>query len=137
MPRALALAAIVAIVAMTLPGCGAGGTQDGDGTAPTSTAPFDCSGLADRWVAIQQEYLDRLGDADRAEVDGGSERVDAAAAWFGPAVIEQVRDARNVGCDQDLEAGSELLCARFGLLEPGGEAAQEVVDDLVAGCATD
>ena len=134
MLRALAL---VATLTISSAGCTDDGSHDGDETAPSFTAAFDCTGLADRWATIQQSYLDRLGDADAAELDSGSARVDAAAAWFGPAMIEQVRDARNVGCSDEFEAGSALLCARLGQLEPGGEAAAAVVDDLTSTCESE
>lgn len=102
------------------------------GDDDSETGP--CVGLADRWATIQQGYLDRLGDADTAELDRGSARVDDAAEWFGPAMIEQVRDAQGVGCADEFQAGSVLLCARIDRLEPGGEAAEQAVAYLASSC---
>ena len=118
--RALTIGGLVLVLAG---GCGDGNAESGP-----------CAGVADRWARIQQEYLDRLGDADTAELDAGSARVEAAAAWFGPAVIEQVRDARAVGCAEEFVAGSALLCDRLDHLGPSGEAAERVVADLASNC---
>ncbi|MEM9037482.1 MAG: hypothetical protein AAGD18_23020 [Actinomycetota bacterium] len=103
-------------------------------TTPTTSGLFTCDGLADRWARIQQDYLDRLGDADAAELAGGSDRVNAAGAFLGPALVEQVRDAEAVGCGDTLQAGSADLCSRMERLTSGGEAADEVIARLMSAC---
>ena len=74
-----------------------------------------CDGLADRWVILQQTYLDRLGDATSDEIEAGSERVQAAGLFIGQAMIEQVRDVQAVGCQDELVSGSEALCSRISI----------------------
>ncbi|MEO1060803.1 MAG: hypothetical protein AAFZ07_05245 [Actinomycetota bacterium] len=123
------LAALAAAL-LCLAGCGG----DDAVSEPPESAAVDCRGPADRWARIQQGYLDRISDADLDELTAGSPRIDEANEWFGPAMIEQVRDAAAVGCDDEFVAGSPLLCARLDGLEPAGEAGERVVADLDASC---
>ncbi len=101
---------------------------------PDFEPAYDCAGLADRWVDLQQEYLDRLGDADAAEFEAGSPRMDAAISWLGQALIEQGRDVRAVGCEAELVSGSEPLCSRLEQLDPGGGAGIAAIDLLRNPC---
>lgn len=123
---------IVWLVALLISACGNGGTGDSDSAALDSS--FTCDGLADRWVVIQQEYLDRLGNADAKELDEGTDRVDSAQQWVSQAMLEQVRDAQAVGCAGQLSVGAAALCSRVVLLEPGGGAADSVVETFRDGC---
>ena len=111
-----------------------------DGPAPAADtaaerfeASLGCDGLADRWAALQQEYLDRLGAATAVDLAEQSPAVASAGRWLGNAMIEQTRDADAVGCT-DLVAGSDALCARIGRLSAAGEAAEIVLSNLRAGC---
>ncbi|MEM8904920.1 MAG: hypothetical protein AAGF02_14560 [Actinomycetota bacterium] len=106
----------------------------GCGDADTDAS---CIGVADRWATLQQGYLDRLGDAGLGELDPESDRVRAADEWFGPAMIEQARDADAVDCTAVFRAGAPLLCARTDRLAAAGPVGQRVVDDLASECADD
>lgn len=108
--------------------------SDADATDADFDAAFDCSGLADRWVVLQQSYLDRLGEADAAEIAEGSARTQAAGLFIGQAMIEQVRDVQAVGCQDELVSGSDALCSRIDQLEPAGEAGRGVVASLRETC---
>lgn len=112
----------------------------GDQPATTSEAgderfeaALGCDGLADRWAALQQEYLDRLGTATAADLAEPSPAVASADRWLGSAMIEQTRDADAVGCT-GLVSGSDALCARVGQLAAAGEAAQIALENLHDGC---
>ena len=109
--------------------------------ANSATATFDpalgCDGLADRWIRLQQSFLDQLADATAAELATGSERIDAANRFLGGALIEQARDASAVGCDVEVSSGAPALCERIDALEAGGEAGAAVIDQLERDCHAD
>jgi len=123
---------IVTFVALLVSGCGNGGTGDAD--AGVLGSSFSCDGLADRWVVIQQGYLDKLGGADTTELDESTDRVASAQQWVSQAMLEQVRDAQAIGCADELSMGAPALCSRVALLEPGGAAAESVVETLRDSC---
>lgn len=125
---------IILATVLGLASCASTGPAPAADQADALTGSTACDGLADRWVVIQQTYLDRLGDADAEELRNRSDRVLAAGAWVGQALLEQVRDARAVGCDEELVAGSSALCNRVPALEAGGEAAADVLDGLSSNC---
>ena len=135
-PGTVVLASVAVLVAV--PALAACSSDDGtdEATAPSFTAAFDCDGLADRWIRLQQSFLDRLGDASTAELDAGSDRVRSANSWLGGALIEQARDIRAVGCEVELRAGAPALCSRLGALEPQGDAGAGVVAALEFECAS-
>ncbi|MEM7095021.1 MAG: hypothetical protein AAF567_18615 [Actinomycetota bacterium] len=108
--------------------------------APTPTvvpaegaATITCDGLAQRWAVLQQEYLDRLGEASQAELDEPSRAVLEAHAFIGRASIEQARDQDLAGCT-DLVPGSAEYCAFIPSLGPSGEAGAIVLERLQSEC---
>jgi hypothetical protein len=94
----------------------------------------ECAGRADFWIAIQQEYLDRLGDAAASDFDQPTEGVAAAGEWVGTALHEFVGEADSVGCAAEVRSGSPLICSRLNRLQPAGEAGDLVLDQLLARC---
>jgi hypothetical protein len=122
------LTRVAILVLLVATGCGA------DDTSAPVAEMMSCGGLADRWVRIQQDYLDRLDDADEVEFAEPSDRVNAAALWIGQAMLEQIRDSNSVGCDAELESGSPALCERVERLTTRGGAAAAVVEKLRDGC---
>lgn len=92
-----------------------------------------CDGLADRWQRIQQDYLDRLGDAGLD--DAG--RIEPAGAWLAQALLEQVRDAESLGCEQIFRPGSPELCARLDELTDRGPAGRRALAALTQSCEPD
>lgn len=105
----------------------------GGSTGAQFEAALGCDGLADRWAALQQEYLDRLGTATAADLAEPSPAVAGAGQWLGSAMIEQTRDADAVGCTE-LVSGSDALCSRVHQLTAAGEAAQIALEGLHDSC---
>lgn len=126
------------VVATACGSDGPAGSPDIDAPTATATptfeAAFDCAGLADRWGRLQQEFLDRLGDADAAELEDGSDRVATAQRWIGNAMIEQARDSAAVGCETELTSGSAPLCDQLDAMTAGGEAAEFALAALRSTC---
>lgn len=118
----------VAVCAVLVVGCGE--TQD-EGTTDGNDL---CPERADFWVAIQQDYLDRLGDASVAELEARSDRVDQAGRWAGNAILEYVREVDSVGCAAAVRMGAPLICDRIDQLEAGGSAASSVIDGFRESC---
>lgn len=116
------------VVGLVLAGCG-GSTID-----VAADGSDTCEGRADFWVAIQQEYLDLLGDTSIADLDPPSETVAAAGKWAGSALLEHAREADAVGCAVELRAGMPLICERLSRLDSRGETGDQVVDRLLAAC---
>lgn len=108
----------------------------GGSSADVSEDSFaqECEGRADFWITIQQEYLDRLGDAAASDFDQTTESVAAAGEWVGTALHEFVGEADSVGCAAEVRSGSALICARLDKLQSRGEAGDQVVDQLLARC---
>ena len=106
----------------------------GGATVERFEAALGCEALADRWAALQQEYLDRLGPATAADLADPSPAVASAGQWLANAMIEQTRDAVAVGCDE-LVSGSAALCARVDGLSAAGEAAEIALERLREGCS--
>lgn len=114
-----------------------------DSTTSTNTSTtdsafesaFTCDELADRWVALQQGYLDRLDDADEIELEEASDRVKGAGLWIAQATLEQVRDTQAAGCSEVLASGSIALCSRVSQLHSRGEAGDAVISGLTDRCA--
>lgn len=94
----------------------------------------ECAGRADFWITIQQEYLDRLGDAAASDFDQPTESVAAAGEWVGTALHEFVGEADAVGCAAEVRSGSALICSRLDKLQPTGTAGDQIVDQLLARC---
>lgn len=116
--------------------CSTGGHEPamtGGATAERFEAALGCEALADRWAALQQEYLDRLGTATADDLAEPSAAVASASQWLGSAMIEQTRDAAAVGCT-DLTSGSAALCARTDRLLGSGEAAEIALTSLRGSC---
>ncbi|MXZ52420.1 MAG: hypothetical protein F4Z34_04450 [Acidimicrobiaceae bacterium] len=105
----------------------------GGSTTGRFEAAFGCEALADRWAALQQEYLDQLGTATEADLAEPSPAVASAGQWLGNAMIEQTRDAVAVGCTE-LVSGSAALCARVDGLAADGAAAKIMLRSLRDGC---
>ena len=112
-----------------------GSTCAGGGENGSDAVSFGCDGLADRWITIQQGYLDELADADLAELGQRSFRVTTAESRLVQALIEQARDAQAVGCASDLESDSAALCTRLDRLAPPGAAGESVVELLLSDCS--
>jgi hypothetical protein len=143
--RRLVIAGAAALT-LLIAACG-----DGDSAAPSavstvpsevSTVPSEvattqslatCDGLADRWVEIQQMFLDDLGDAPVADGTSSPQVIDAGRR-MGLLLLEYGRDIERAGCDVELAPGSPPLCARLDRLTPMGPAGQDVVDGLGADC---
>lgn len=106
----------------------------GGSTTVQFEAAFGCEALADRWAALQQEYLDRLGTATEVDLAEPSPAVASAGQWLGNAMIEQTRDATAVGCDE-LVSGSAALCARVDGLAAAGAAAEIALERLRGSCS--
>ena len=106
----------------------------GGSTTAGVEAALGCEALADRWAALQQEYLDRLGTATEADLDEPSPAVASAGQWLGNAMIEQTRDAVAVGCTA-LVSGSAALCARVDGLSTAGKAAEIALERLRGSCS--
>lgn len=106
----------------------------GGSTTVQLEAAFGCGALADRWAALQQEYLDRLGTATEVDLAEPSQAVASAGQWLGNAMIEQTRDATAVGCDE-LVSGSAALCARVDGLSAAGAAAEIALERLRGSCS--
>jgi len=138
MNKAVYAVKIVLMVGLVLSGAGCGDDSSAADPAGTGFEPaFDCEGLADRWVVIHQAYLDDLGDLPASELDPAGPVANRAAQSLAMAVIEQGRDAENVGCADRLVSGSPLLCARLHRLSAHGEAGDVVLAQLGAACAPD
>ena len=86
----------------------------------------DCRRLADRWMVLRQQVLDSVDDPSSGA---------ASADRHGLAMIEQARDARAVGCADELVVTAPLICARLHLLQPRGERGAAIVADLEAACS--
>jgi uncharacterized protein YceK len=133
---ALAIAFMVGISA-----CGSAATETTPEPASTGgtgfEAAFTCAELADRWQDLQQNYLDRLGDASSSELEEGSARVDAAGRFIAQAMQEQARDVDLAGCNRELIGDGPLLCTRADRLETAGSAAAEIAETLTTGCTAD
>ena len=112
-----------------LSACGANGADVNE-----DSFAQECEGRADFWIAIQQEYLNRLGDAAASAFDQPTESVAAAGEWVGTALHEFVGEADSVGCAAEVRSGSPLICSRLNRLEPAGEAGDLVLDQLLARC---
>ncbi|MFQ5558761.1 MAG: hypothetical protein ACE5GB_14800 [Acidimicrobiales bacterium] len=119
---------------LVVSGCGRGAGSGHEDEA-SFTAAMSCEGLADRWVTIQQAFLDDLGDASQADLDPATPGVTRALTRVGSALTEQARDTRAAGCEAELAIGGTSLCRRVGRLEAGGGAAHLVLEGLRAGCA--
>lgn len=128
----------VAVILMVVAGACSTANDDPAMTGGSTTVRFEaapgCEALADRWAALQQEYLDRLATATEADLAEPSPAVASAGQWLGNAMIEQTRDAVAVGCDE-LVSGSAALCARVDGLSADGEAAEIALKRLRAGCS--
>jgi hypothetical protein len=116
------------LVIMIGAGCGDDSTvptpADADGFAPA----FDCGGLADRWVAINQAYLDDLGAMTVGDLDLPTQVADAATRRFAMSLTEQARDATAAGCAAELVSGSSALCTRLDRLSASGPAGESIME---------
>jgi len=108
------------------------GSTSGGGT--DFDAAFTCDELADRWQDLQQDYLDRLGDASSVELEEGSARVDAAGRFIAQAMQEQARDVELAGCAEELVEGGPVQCRRVDALVTAGAGAARIVEALTARC---
>jgi hypothetical protein len=91
----------------------------------------DCGRLAEEAVAAYGRVVAELGDAQRTD----TERIDAALDSFGGLGPDLNVRAEALDCDDD--AVQAQVCAAVVTLEPGGPAAQDVVDRVRSGCADD
>ncbi len=122
---------------LTVSACGStsgGGTTAGPAGGTDFDAAFTCDELADRWQDLQQDYLDRLGDASSVELEEGSARVDAAGRFITQAMQEQARDVELAGCAEELVEGGPVQCRRVDALVTAGAGAAGIVEALTARC---
>ena len=97
-------------------------------------ADFDCGGLADRWVEINQAYLDDLSDMSEADLDLPTPAVGAASRRLAMSLTEQARDAAALGCAAELASGSAALCTRVERLSASGPAGESIIEQLRRNC---
>ncbi len=90
----------------------------------------DCSGLADRWLVLNQEYLDRLGGLSPTD----TREIEAADSWLGSALLEQARDAAAIGCEDEVSSRAPAICERAGQLVAAGSVAELARKAVTHGC---
>lgn len=103
----------------------------GGGDATDAEVNDHCEGLASRWVVLHQEYLDQLDAAA-----GGAAAIEAAHSWLGSAMVEQVRDATAVGCQDEPGAGAPPSCSQVTELSASGVEATKALDFLSTTCGS-
>lgn len=107
-------------------------------TGSTSTTPLNpatiCEAQADRWQRVQQSLLDEIGTAGADEMVTPSSEVSRAFNVAAASLIELERDARQVGCADDVASGSALLCDRANRLRAEGSAGRMLIEDLRSKC---
>ena len=124
------LARLFVLVAMIGAACG----DDSAVSPPTDAVDqafepaFDCGGLADRWVVINQAYLDDLGDMTVGDLDLPTQVADAAGRRFAMSLTEHARDAAAAGCAAELVSGSSALCTRLDRLSASGPAGESIME---------
>jgi hypothetical protein len=91
-----------------------------------------CEQLADSWIALDQDFLDELGDRSTEEYQQLFEgrRPDTLLTRYQGKFDQFQPRGDELGCS--VEQMESLICDRKDRLEPGGPAGEAVIDRLEA-----
>jgi len=121
------------IGALCLLGLIAGCGNDDTGSSTKNRVDTgSCAYLADSFVDITRDIIDKIGDRTNAEMESPPADLEAAAEDWVAARAELTPQVADLCADGEFD---ELLCERKASIEPAGEAGQRFLQENYPDCS--